>query len=61
MPVRFINVCGKMHDEPFRRNDEMLKLELVGLIATPGSGITDNLVDKATKKNIKVKRLGQSQ
>ena len=36
-----------------------LKLNLVGLIATPGGGITDNLVDKATKKNIKVKRLGQ--
>ena len=51
----------KAHNKaaPFRRNDEMLKLELVGLIATPGGGITDNLVDKATKKNIKVKRLGQ--
>ena len=36
-----------------------LKLNLVGLIATPGSDITDNLVDKATKKNIKVKCLGQ--
>ena len=36
-----------------------LKLNLVGLIATPGGGITDNLVDKATKKNIKVKCLGQ--
>ena len=39
----------------------VLKLNLVGLIATPGGGIADNLVDKATKKNIKVKRLGQSQ
>ena len=38
-----------------------LKLNLVGLIATPGGGITDNLVDKATKENIKVKCLGQTQ
>ena len=59
MPVRFINVCGKMHDEPFRRNDEMLKLELVGLIATPGSGITENLITKDKDKGLKVKRIGQ--
>ena len=59
MPVRFINVCGKMHDEPFRRNDEMLKLKLVGLIATPGSGITENLIAKAKEKGLKVKRIGQ--
>ena len=42
---------------PFRRNDEMLKLGLVGLIATPGTGITENLVDKAKGQNIPVKRL----
>ena len=48
-----------MHDEPFRRNDEMLKLELVGLIATPGGGITENLIAKAKEKGIKVKRIGQ--
>ena len=59
MPVRFINICGKMHDEPFRRNDEMLKLELVGLIATPSSGITENLIAKAKEKGLKVKRIGQ--
>ena len=40
---------------PFIRNDEMLKLDLVGLIATPGSGITENLVDKARKKGVPVK------
>ena len=59
MPVRFINICGKMHDKPFRRNDEMLKLELVGLIATPGGGITENLITKDKDKGLKVKRIGQ--
>ena len=32
---------------PFRRNDELLALLPKGVIAFPGSGITDNLVDKA--------------
>ena len=32
---------------PFRRNDELLNLLPKGVIAFPGSGITDNLVDKA--------------
>ena len=31
---------------PFRRNDELLNLLPKGVIAFPGSGITDNLVDK---------------
>ena len=34
---------------PFRRNDELLNLLPKGVIAFPGSGITDNLVDKAVK------------
>ena len=42
---------------PFRRNDEMLKLLPIGLIATPGSGITDNLVDKAREMGIPVHQL----
>ena len=32
---------------PFRRNDELLNLLPKGVIAFPGSGITENLVDKA--------------
>ena len=32
---------------PFKRNDQMLQLMPIGVIAFPGSGITDNLVDKA--------------
>ena len=41
---------------PFRRNDELLNLLPKGLIAFPGSGITDNLVDKAVKLGIPVHR-----
>ena len=41
---------------PFRRNDELLNLLPKGLIAFPGSGITDNLVDKARALGIPVLR-----
>ena len=41
---------------PFRRNDELLNLLPKGVIAFPGSGITDNLVDKATQLGIPVHR-----
>ena len=41
---------------PFRRNDELLNLLPKGLIAFPGSGITDNLVDKAVALGIPVQR-----
>ncbi len=42
---------------PFKRNDEMLKLGLIGLVACPGNGITDNLIDKAREKRIKIKTI----
>ena len=41
---------------PFRRNDELLNLLPKGVIAFPGSGITDNLIDKAVKLGIPVMR-----
>ena len=41
---------------PFRRNDELLNLLPRGLIAFPGSGITDNLVEKAVQLGIPVAR-----
>ena len=41
---------------PFRRNDELLSLLPKGVIAFPGSGITDNLVDKAVSLGIPVMR-----
>ena len=42
---------------PFRRNDELLNLLPKGVIAFPGNGITDNLVDKAIKLGIPVHRV----
>ena len=42
---------------PFRRNDELLALLPKGVIAFPGSGITDNLVDKARTLGIPVQRI----
>ncbi len=42
---------------PFRRNDELLNLLPKGVIAFPGSGITDNLVDKAKTLGIPVQRV----
>ena len=41
---------------PFRRNDELLNLLPKGVIAFPGSGITENLVDKARQLGIPVMR-----
>ena len=41
---------------PFRRNDDLLNLLPRGVIAFPGSGITDNLIDKARKLGIPVQR-----
>ena len=42
---------------PFRRNDDLLNLLPKGVIAFPGSGITDNLVDKAKRLGIPVSRV----
>ena len=42
---------------PFRRNDELLGLLPKGVIAFPGSGITDNLVDKARALGIPVQKI----
>ncbi len=39
---------------PFRRNDELLNLLPVGVIAFPGSGITGNMIDKARQLGIPV-------
>jgi hypothetical protein len=39
---------------PFKRNDRMLDVLPIGLIVFPGSGITDNLADKARKLGIRL-------
>ena len=39
---------------PFKRNDHMLEIVPAGVIVFPGSGITGNLADKATRLGIPV-------
>jgi hypothetical protein len=41
---------------PFKRNDQMLEMLPLGVIVFPGSGITENLADKARKMGIPVWR-----
>ncbi|WP_342364057.1 DUF2493 domain-containing protein [Terrarubrum flagellatum] len=43
---------------PFRRNDQLLETMPIGVIVFPGSGITENLADKARKLGIPVWRFG---
>lgn len=43
---------------PFKRNDQLLNTMPKGIIACPGSGITENLVDKARKLGIPIMRIG---
>lgn len=45
---------------PFRRNDDMLSIMPTGVIGFPGSGITENLCDKARKLGIPVWRPQES-
>jgi hypothetical protein len=44
---------------PFKRNDQLLQVMPVGLIAFPGTGINENLVDKARKLGIPVWKFGE--
>ena len=43
---------------PFKRNDQMLAVMPIGVIVFPGTGIQDNLADKARKLGIPVYRFG---
>jgi hypothetical protein len=43
---------------PFKRNDAMLDVLPIGIIVFPGTGIQDNLVDKARKLGIPVWKFG---
>jgi hypothetical protein len=43
---------------PFKRNDQMLAVMPIGVIVFPGTGIQDNLADKARKLGIPVFRFG---
>ena len=44
---------------PFKRNDAMLDALPIGVIVFPGSGIVENLADKARKMGIPVWRFGR--
>jgi hypothetical protein len=44
---------------PFKRNDAMLAVLPIGLLHFPGTGIQDNLADKATKLGIPVWKFGE--
>lgn len=44
---------------PFKRNDQLLEAMPIGLILFPGSGIVENLSDKARKLGIPVWKCGQ--
>lgn len=44
---------------PFKRNDAMLDTMPIGVVAFPGSGICENLADKARKLGIPVMRFHQ--
>ena len=43
---------------PFKRNDQMLDVLPIGVIVFPGTGIQDNLADKARKLGIPVWKFG---
>lgn len=43
---------------PFKRNDQMLDVLPIGVIVFPGTGIQDNLADKAKKLGIPVWKFG---
>ena len=44
---------------PFKRNDAMLETLPIGVVVFPGSGISQNLADKARKIGIPVMRFDQ--
>ena len=39
---------------PFKRNDQLLETMPIGVVVFPGSGISDNLADKAKKLGIPI-------
>ena len=43
---------------PFKRNDQMLEVLPIGIMVFPGTGIQDNLVDKAKRLGIPVWKFG---
>jgi hypothetical protein len=46
-----VRIAGK-NAAPFKRNDQLLEVLPIGVVVCPGSGISDNLADKAKKLGI---------
>jgi hypothetical protein len=46
-----VRISGK-NAAPFKRNDQLLEVLPIGVVVFPGSGISDNLADKAKKLGI---------
>jgi hypothetical protein len=44
---------------PFKRNDELLDVLPIGVMVFPGTGIQENLADKARKLGIPVWKFGK--
>lgn len=44
---------------PFKRNDQMLDVRPIGVLVFPGSGIQENMADKARKLGIPVWKVGE--
>ena len=49
---------GQASQSGSKRNDTMLKTLPIGVLHFPGSGINDNLADKAKKLGIRVWKFG---
>ena len=45
---------------PFKRNDQLLETMPIGVVVFPGSGISDNLADKAKQARHPAARLPQA-
>jgi hypothetical protein len=44
---------------PFKRNDQMLDVLPIGVMGFPGTGIQENLADKARKLGIPIWKFGK--
>jgi hypothetical protein len=51
---------GHAKAAPFKRNDQMLEVLPIGVMVFPGTGIQDNLADKAKKLGIPVWKFGDA-
>jgi hypothetical protein len=53
---RFTDCVRHAKAAPFKRNDQLLEALPISVVVFPGSGVTDNLADKARKLGIPPRR-----